>query len=91
MDSVSSVRVEREEGGMNKNFTTLTRRMRGLGLRLRRLLGDCDIAVETGAQECGIMCGKNAMEQFGTALSATRRFTMWVDHIAFPKQPCSKS
>ena len=40
MDSVLSVRVEREEGGMNKNFTTLTKRMRGLGLCLRRLLGD---------------------------------------------------
>ena len=55
--------------------------MRGLGLRLRRLLGGCDIAVETGAQKCGIICGKNAMEQFETVLSAASRFTMGFDLI----------
>ena len=31
----------------------LTRRIRGLGLRLRSLLGGCDIAVETRTQEYG--------------------------------------
>ena len=39
MDSVLSVRVEREEGGMNKNFTTLTRKMRGDEIALVKTVG----------------------------------------------------
>jgi hypothetical protein len=66
---------------MNKNFTTLTRRMHELGLRLRKLLGGCNIAVETGAQECGIISGENAMEQFEIALSAIRQFIVGSDPI----------
>jgi len=59
----------------------MTRRMRGLGLRLRRLLGGCNIAVETGAQKCGIVCGENAMEQLEIALSAIRQFIVGSDPI----------
>ena len=39
---------------------------------------------ETRTQECGIICGKNAMEQFETALSAIRQFTIGSAPIVFP-------